>query len=329
MIRSQCRKFCLLRVATCVIAVLTMLPSVACRAQENQVPLRKSVSLHLGATTLKAVADALSSQTGLSVTTADYLEDHGLTLEADGLCAQDALDAIAEIGGWEWHSVSPGHILIERLAQKKPVTVTDVPSAMQQALTPDVRLFLSVGLQPIKDIEMLLGAGQDLVPFSNSQRVRAAAGDTASAILLPQLRIKLDAIAAKLNRRIANEMMRWSPAKTNQRVAANPSPIDNDVPLSSMSKSQTEYVTARLLIYELAQCVAHNNPAQYRMMTDSLAAFQKDPGLLRVSLTGSRLEFTYRQDLKLNGTPVMNVQGFAWSLDPAERVGPVVIVPGQ
>ena len=62
--------------------------------------LSKAVHLRLGRTALNQAAEALSKQTGLDIEPAAYLRLHQVTIYLDGISARDALDAIAEIGGY-------------------------------------------------------------------------------------------------------------------------------------------------------------------------------------------------------------------------------------
>jgi hypothetical protein len=251
------------------------------------------VHLHLGRTTLGKAALALSKQTGLDVEAADYLSGHQMTVELAGISTHDALDAICEIGGWSWHNSGPRSVVIEKPSppKLKAPTLVEVASAMQHSLTPDVRLFL--------------GDGQEVLPTTRSQRIRAAAGDGAAGVILPRLAVKLHDLSLKL----ATRLIAMSVPKTVTLQQA----ADRKLTLtySDCTAPEKEVLAGAMLVYELDRC-ASQNPLSYRLLENALSPYQIDPGSMRVTLNGDRLDFSTHIELTLDGRPANFEQHFGW-----------------
>ena len=64
--------------------------------------LTKKVHLSLGSTTLPTLLKALSTQTGLIIEAAAYLQERLLVLEIDDISARVILDELAEANDWKW-----------------------------------------------------------------------------------------------------------------------------------------------------------------------------------------------------------------------------------
>ena len=113
--------------------------------------LASSTHLNMGATTLKAVTQALSAQTGLRVQTETYLEERNLVVELKNVTAQNALDSLAELNDWRWFSPEKGVVMLTRKRAPLPQSLSDLPVCMSAALPADYRVFLGVGV-PKKDL---------------------------------------------------------------------------------------------------------------------------------------------------------------------------------
>lgn len=104
------------------------------------------VHLSLGNTTLAGTLAALSAQTGIRIDTPGYLKDRVLVVQMDGLTGRTALDALAALNDLKWTEVAPDHLLVDRLAPKRPERVTEVPSQLLAALPKDIRDCLLLGV---------------------------------------------------------------------------------------------------------------------------------------------------------------------------------------
>ncbi len=99
-------------------------------------------------TTMRDLAKALSSQTGMDIRAVDWLGDRLVTPVVSRASLSTFLDALCELEEWTWSQPKPGAILIERKRPALPRNFSEVGTRLFNALQPDVRRFLGVGVQP-------------------------------------------------------------------------------------------------------------------------------------------------------------------------------------
>ena len=107
--------------------------------------LTKKVHLSLGSTTLPTLLKALSTQTGLIIEAAAYLQERLLVLEIDDISARVILDELAEANDWKWRETTAGHILLSRTLPRYPQNLPEIHKYVVSALPKDIRDFMYLG----------------------------------------------------------------------------------------------------------------------------------------------------------------------------------------
>ncbi len=110
----------------------------------TEAKLALSVRLSLGEVSVEAFTQALSRQTGLTITASAPLRERTLIVRMENIRASAALDAIAELHDWTWREAEPGQILLARRILKVPQQPEYMPRLIQNALPADLRAYLHI-----------------------------------------------------------------------------------------------------------------------------------------------------------------------------------------
>jgi len=112
--------------------------------EEIKQKLNAQVQLDIGKTTLAAVAQRLSEQSGLIIETAPYLSDRDIVVHMRAVSARGALEALAELNDWSWNETEEKHIVIARKATHLPASPAYIWRRIHAAMPRDIRDFLGV-----------------------------------------------------------------------------------------------------------------------------------------------------------------------------------------
>ncbi len=91
--------------------------------------LSKIVSITSGLTTAGDLAKELSKQTGAVIKADDYLEEHQLSVQMDGVSAASVLNAVSEMHHWRWIQNNKDEIILTHRRIEKPVDITEYGKA--------------------------------------------------------------------------------------------------------------------------------------------------------------------------------------------------------
>jgi hypothetical protein len=144
------------------LAVLLSMCAGAGRAQvqslekdETDARLKMHVHLSLGKTTVARATAALSTQTGLTVTAADFLQKRTLIVQLDNVSAGAALAALAELNDWTWYETQPNHILLTRRKLRLPPEPDNITPLMQATMPADLREYIGIA-RPVEDVRQII-----------------------------------------------------------------------------------------------------------------------------------------------------------------------------
>lgn len=211
--------------------------------------LKTTVKLHLGSTTLAQFAKSLTEQTSLPIQAADYLTEHRIIVETEGIPASTLLSSLAELNDWEWRETDEGGIIISRKPPHRPSRFSEVPKALNSALPRDFRAYLGF-YQP------------EPPPKSRGDEGLKQIGVYLDRVIIPRHLMRIDALTREIADELGNKLL----AITTR----------NTVPVSSMPSEIRERLALSMVLNALG--TSCKSESDYTLLTGCMYPYQAEPG---------------------------------------------------
>jgi hypothetical protein len=139
--------------------------------KETRARLTRPVTVTLEETTLGKALAALSQQTGLTIRAESFLQARALTVQIGPISALNALNALAELGDWQWIETEKGVLRFARRRLRVPAEPAAIPRLIQNAFPLDLRDYLLMP-KPSEDMTRLMTPATRTVMVNGPERMQ-------------------------------------------------------------------------------------------------------------------------------------------------------------